>query len=321
MRIDVHTHFLSEHMARTLEKRSHFPFSRLTDGTYHFHCCQGMTLPMTPPSHDMRVKLGHMDELGIDVGVLSLGMPGPEMLGGAEADETARIMNDLLAEIIAAHPDRFWGYATLGLGDIDASLNELDRCISTLGFRGLQLFSNVNGKPLDDSSFRPIFARMAELKRPIFIHPTAPLNQNFLTDLIPVPAFAFLVDSTLAAMRLALSGVLSDYEDAPVIIPHGGATIPYVMGRLDSMIVQLGASESEAPSRVLKKLYMDTVVYEPEPLDWCLSLMGASQLLLGTDHPYGDWRKPTRLLAEAPCCSSKEREQIEFGNAERLFAP
>jgi predicted TIM-barrel fold metal-dependent hydrolase len=269
----------------------------------------------------MGVKLGHMDELGIDVGVLSLALPGPEMLGGPQADETACLMNDLLAEIIADHPERFWGYATLGFGDIDASLRELDRCISTLGFRGLQLFSNVNGRPLDDPEFRPVFARMAELKRPIFIHPTAPLNQNFLTDLIPVPAFAFLVDSSLAAMRLALSGVLSDCADAPIIIPHGGATLPYVMGRLDSMMGQLGTAESERPGHVLKKLYMDTVVYEPEPLDWCLSLMGAGQLLLGTDHPYGEWRKPGRLLEAASSCSPKERAQIESGNAERLFAP
>jgi len=321
MKIDVHTHFLSERMAQTLEKRSDFPYARFSDGTYHFHCCRGMTLPLMPPVYDMQIKLAHMDELGVDVGVLSLAVPGPEMLEGVQADETARIMNDLLAEIIDAHPGRFWGYATLGFGDIDASLNELDRCLSTLGFRGLQLYSNINGRPLDDPEFRPVFARMAELKRPIFIHPTVPLNQNFLTDLIPVPAFAFLVDSTLAALRLALSGVLSDYEDAPVIIPHAGATIPYIMGRLDSMVISTGTSGSGAPSELLKKLYMDTVVYEPDPLAWCLSLMGASQLLLGTDHPYGDWKRPTKLLTELDGCSPAEREQIESGNAERLFAP
>ena len=134
---------MSERMARTLEKRSQFPYTRFVDGTHQFHCCNGLTVPMLPPSHDMRVKLGHMDELGVDVGVLSLAVPGPEMLEGAEADGTAQTMNDLLAEIIADHPDRFWGYATLGFGDIDASLRELDRCISTLGFRGLQLFSNI----------------------------------------------------------------------------------------------------------------------------------------------------------------------------------
>ncbi len=321
MKIDVHTHFLTEHMARTLERRSAFPYARFVDGTYHFHCCQGLTVPFAPPSHDMQVKLGHMDEAGIDVGVLSLAIPGPELLGGAQADETARIMNDLLAEMIAAHPDRFWGYATLGFGDVDASLRELDRCISTLQFRGLQLYSNIGGKPLDAPEFRPVFARMAELRRPIFIHPTVPLNQNYLMDLIPVPVLSLMVDNTIAAMRLALSGVLQEYADAPIIIPHAGATVPYLMGRLDSMLEQFGApGVVPEPSRFLKKLYMDTVVYRPEPLEWCLSLMGADQLLLGTDHPYGDWRMPVSLLDEAACCSQAEREQIQAGNAQRLFA-
>jgi len=321
MRIDVHTHFLSEKVARVLERRSHFPYTRFVDGTYHFHCCQGLSVPMAPTAHDMQRKLADMDSAGIDVAILSLGIPGPELLGGAEADELAKMVNDLLAEIIVQHPNRFWGYATLGFGDIDASLTELDRCFSTLKFRGLQLFSNLNGKPLDAPEFRPIFARMAELKRPIFIHPTVPLNQNYLMDLVPAPVLAFMVDNTLAAMRLALSGVLAEYATVPIIIPHVGATVPYLMARLDGMLESFGGPGAmKEPSRLLKKLYMDTVAYRPEPLQWCFSLMGASQLVLGTDHPYGSWRHPIQFLDELSCTDS-EREQMLHGNAERLFLP
>lgn len=321
MRIDVHTHFMSAQVARRLEKRSHFPYTRFVDGTYHFHCCQGLSVPMSPPLHDMQRKLADMDSAGIDVAVLSLAIPGPELLGGTEADEVARMVNDALADIIAQHPNRFWGYATLGFGDIEASLKELDRCFSTLKFRGLQLFSNLNGKPLDAPEFRPIFARVAELKRPIFIHPTVPLNQNYLMDLVPVPVLGFMMDNTLAAMRLALSGVLAEYATAPIIIPHVGATVPYLMSRLDGMLEHFGGPGAmKEPSRFLKQLYMDTVAYGPEPLQWCYSLMGAKQLLLGTDHPYGPWRRPIQFLDELDCTES-EREQIRRGNAERLFLP
>jgi len=321
MRIDVHTHFLSEKIARVLEQRSHFPYARFVDGSYHFHCCQGLSLPLAPPAQDMPRKLADMDSAGIDVAVLSLGIPGPELLGGAEADEVARLVNDVLADIIAHHPDRFWGYATLGFGDIEASLKELDRCFSGLKFRGLQLYSNLNGKPLDAPEFRPVFARVAELKRPIFIHPTVPLNQNYLMDLVPVPVLAFMVDNTLAAMRLALSGVLAEYAAAPIIIPHVGATVPYLMPRLDGMLEYFaGPGAMKEPSRFLKQLYMDTVAYGPEPLRWCYSLMGAKQLLLGTDHPYGPWRRTVQLLDELDCTES-EREQMRHGNAERLFLP
>ncbi len=319
MKIDVHTHFLSEYIARTLEKRSNFPYTRLVDGTYHFHCCQGLTIPMLPPLYDMQTKLAHMDEAGIDISILSLAVPGPDRVGGAQADELARIANDLLAELIAAHSARFWGYATLGFGDPEAMLRELDRCISELNFRGLQLYSNINDKPLDSPEFRPVFARMAELGRPIFIHPTVPLNQRYLMDLVPVPVLAFMVDNTLAAMRLALSGVLADYAQAPIIIPHVGATVPYLMGRLDGMLGAFGGEDVvKEPSRFLKKLYMDTVAYEPEPLEWCLSMMGAHQLVLGTDHPYGSWQRPIDLV-EKLACSDDEREQILHGNVERLF--
>jgi len=321
MRIDVHTHFMSEKVAQRLEKRSHFPYTRFIDGAYHFHCCTGLTLPMTPPLYDMQRKLADMDSAGIDVAILSFGIPGPELLGGPEADEVARLGNDLLAELIAAHPKRFWGYATLGFGDIDASLKELDRCFSTLKFRGLQLFSNLNGKPLDAPEFRPIFARMAELKRPIFIHPTVPLNQNYLMDLVPAPVLAFMVDNTLAAMRLALSGVLAEYATAPIIIPHAGATVPYLMARLDGMMEFFGGPGMlKEPSRVLKKLYMDTVVFRSEPLQWCFSMMGASQLVFGTDHPHGPWHLPGQIVDDLACTAS-EREQILHGNAERLFIP
>ncbi len=318
MRIDVHSHFLSEKVAKVLEKRSRFPYSRFVDETYHFYCCQGLTMPLLPSGRDMQRKLEDMDGAGIDIAVLSFSIPGPEMLGKSKADALAHLVNDLLAEIIAAHPHRFWGYATLGFGDIDASLKELDRCFSTLGFRGLQLFSNINKKTLDSPEFRPVFARMAELKKPIFIHPTAPLNLTAMTDLIPVPVLAFMVDNTLSAMRLAMSGVLEAYAATPIIIPHVGAALPYLMSRLDGRVVETAGAE-RAPSRLLKKLYMDTVAYALEPLQWCYSLMGADQIVLGTDHPYGPWRRPVDLVQTLGCTES-EREQMLHGNAERLFA-
>ncbi len=276
---------------------------------------------MVPAVSEMGRKLEEMDRGGIDVAILSLSVPGPELLGGKQADQLAREANDLLAELIADHPNRLWGYATLGFGDINASLKELDRCFFALGFRGLQLFSNVNGEPLDSPRLRPVFARMAELGRPIFIHPTVPLNQNYLTDLVPVPVLAFIVDTTLAAMRLALSGVLAEHENLAIIIPHVGATLPYLMARLDAMLPFFaGPGAMKEPSRFLKRLYMDTVAYRPEPLEWCFSLMGASQLLFGTDHPYARWDLPGDLL-EGLACSEHEREQIFHGNAERLFRP
>ncbi|MBF6569879.1 MAG: amidohydrolase [Candidatus Binataceae bacterium] len=310
---------MSEKFARMLEKRSRYPYARLIDGNWRFACCEGLTLPMTPPMFDMDRKLADLDNLGIDVAVLSLGAPGPELIGGKRGDQIAREHNDLLAEIIAARPDRFWGYATLGFGDIEVSLRELDRCMGQLKFRGLQLFSNIRGKPLDAEEFRPVFARMAELGRPIFIHPTVPLNRNYLADLIPVPALGFIVDTTLAAMRLALSGRLTEFSTAPVIIPHVGGAIPYLMPRLaGSMMTH---HRGEDPTSILKALYMDTVVHRVEPLRWCYETMGADHILFGTDHPYGQWARRTIEALDQLQCSGEDKDKICYANAERLFPP
>jgi predicted TIM-barrel fold metal-dependent hydrolase len=142
------------------------------DGTYRFFGYSAVSMPMTPEFFDIGKKIDDMDRNGLDVAVLSLSIRGPDRVG------LAKIVNDELAEIVAQRPKRFLGYATLGFGKIDGSFQELDRCFSQLKFRGLQLFSNINGKPLDSLEFRPLFARLDELKRAAFVHPNGTVESE-----------------------------------------------------------------------------------------------------------------------------------------------
>jgi predicted TIM-barrel fold metal-dependent hydrolase len=322
VRIDVHNHIFPKELTKRLEKRSEYPFARPGNGRLGLHCCDNLTIQNFESFADMGKKLEDMDRVGVDVCILTVNLPGPELaMKPAEADELARIANDGVAEAVALHPKRFWGMASLGYGTIDGSLKELDRCVSQLKFRGLQMFSNIKGKALDDPELRPIFARMAELKRPIFMHPTAPLNRNSLMQLVPVPALGFIYDTTLAAVRLTLSGRLAEFPDLPLIVPHVGGVLPYLMERIVGLIPGYGTGNQESnPRQIFKRLYMDTVTYEPGPLKLCLETMGASQLLLGTDHPHGPWDRPTKLLDQVEC-SKEDREAMMHGNAERLFRP
>jgi aminocarboxymuconate-semialdehyde decarboxylase len=322
VRIDVHNHIFPKELVKRLEKRSEYPFARPGKGRLGLHCCDNLTIQNFESFADMSKKLEDMDRVGVDVCILSVNLPGPELaMNPAEADELARIANDGIAEAVALHPKRFWGMASLGYGSIDGSLKELDRCVTQLKFRGLQIFSNIKGKALDDPELRPIFARMAELKRPIFMHPTAPLNRNYLMQLVPVPALGFIYDTTLAAVRLTLSGRLAEFPELPLIIPHVGGVLPYLMERIVGLIPGYGNDNRESnPTQIFKRLYMDTVTYEPGPLKLCLETMGASQLLLGTDHPHGPWDRPTKLLDQVEC-SASDRELMMHGNAERLFRP
>ncbi len=322
MRIDVHNHIFPKELVERLEKRSEYPYARPGNGRLGLHCCDNLMIPNYESLADMSKKLEDMDRIGVDVCILTVNLPGPELaMNPAEADELARIANDGIAEAVARHPKRFWGMASLGYGTIDSALKELDRCVTQLKFRGLQIFSNIKGKALDDLELRPIFARMAELKRPIFMHPTAPLNRNYLMQLVPVPALGFIYDTTLAAVRLTLSGRLAEFPDLALIIPHVGGVLPYLMERIVGLIPSYGSGNQENnPTRIFKRLYMDTVTYEPGPLKLCLDTMGAGQLLLGTDHPHGPWDRPTKLLDQVEC-SKEDREAMMHGNAERLFRP
>src|SRR5438093_6749891 len=124
---------------------------------------------------DPQIRLRHMDELGIDVQVVSIPPPGADRFAGAAALDIARTANDALAELCRADPERLIGLYTLPSTSIAESLAEIDRATDELGLRGFGCYSNLNGRPLDDESLFPIYERVARHRQPIYIHPTAPL--------------------------------------------------------------------------------------------------------------------------------------------------
>jgi predicted TIM-barrel fold metal-dependent hydrolase len=173
MRIDTHTHFQSLAYIKHLHDRSALPSAALDGGNYVIHCGAGVNVPALPRMLDMSEKLRNMDASGIDIAVLSHGIPlGPDALGGSEADDWAACINDDLAKIVACHADRFVGLGTIGFGDIERSITEVDRCIGQLGFKGMQVFSNVGGKPLDSPQVLPVLKHIGALGVPI--HCTRP---------------------------------------------------------------------------------------------------------------------------------------------------
>ena len=178
MRIDVHSHLVYLPYLEYLTGRSSLPQGVLRGGTY-FVSCNGGYLHTSPSAHaDVDQKLRAMEDLGIGISVLSHGMPGPELLGGPEADAWASRINDHLAEVMQAHPGKFEAWATLGWHSVDHTISEIDRCINQLGFKGVYLFSNINQKTVDIKEFWPVYEYAERLGAPINMHPTAPINMN-----------------------------------------------------------------------------------------------------------------------------------------------
>jgi predicted TIM-barrel fold metal-dependent hydrolase len=324
MRIDVHTHFQCLDFVKHLQGRGTLPKSVLDGGTYIIQCAPGLNVPALPKIIDMEKKLRDMEDMKIDVAVLSHGIPfGPDVLSSQEADEWATRINDDLAGIIAAYPGKFVGLGSIGFGDCQRSIAEVDRCIKQLGFRGFQVFSNISSRLLDSSEFIPVLKHVGIIGAPIHLHPAIPLNPIGLSAASLYLSLGFPYDNSLNVLRLIQSGLFDETLDLKLIVAHIGGVIPYLTGRIETYATP-SAAFPDAPrlthpiDHYLREFYVDTVCYHVEALECCYNVMGAKHMLYGTDHPFGRTDVAAELVEQLSCPAS-DRELIYHGNAERLL--
>lgn len=324
MRIDIHSHFQCLDFVKHLQGRSVLPRTVLEGGTYFIQCAGGLNVPSLPKIVDMDEKLHDMEKMKIDISALSHGIPfGPDVLGGQEADEWAMRINDDLARIIATHPGKFVGLGSIGFGDPGRSMAEVDRCIMKLGFKGFQIFSNIAHQVLDSSEFIPIFKHIGELGVPVHLHPAIPLNLVGIENASLSPALGFPFDSSLNTIRLIQSGLFDEIPTFSLIVSHVGGVIPYLKGRIEanskpSPLVTDPPHLVHPMGHYLNKLYVDTVCYHIEALECCYKVMGAKQMLYGTDQPFGSYNIAAELIEQLDCPPA-DRELIYHGNAGRLL--
>lgn len=324
MRIDVHTHFQCLEFVKHLHGRSMMPKSLLDGGNYIIQCAAGLSVPALPRAVDMEEKLRDMEEMKIDAAVLSHGIPfGPDVLGGREADDWAKRINDDLAGIIDRFPGKFIGLGTIGFGDSQRSIVEVNRCIRDLGFKGFQIFSNISNKLLDSSDFIPVLKQIGMLGVPIHLHPAIPLNRIGLDVPNQFLPLGFPYDTSLNALRLIQSGLFDEMPNLKLIVAHVGGVIPYLAGRIgtysaQSALVPDTSGLKHPIDAYIRELYVDTVCYDVEALECCYKVLGPRHMLYGTDHPFGRYDVAAELI-EQLSCSAPDRELIYHGNAERLL--
>jgi predicted TIM-barrel fold metal-dependent hydrolase len=261
-----------------------------------------------------------MDADGIDLAVLSHAIPSPSMLEGTHADTWAARINDELATITAAHPDRFAGWASLGFGDPERTLAEVDRCLDELHLCGFQVFSNAGGRRLDAPEVLPVLEHIAGRGAAVHLHPTLPSRVEAM-DAATMLGLAFPADTSLAVLRLMAAGLFE--RDCVIVVAHLGGVLPWLRERLDTH----GHASSSFPAprhpprqigEYLDRFYIDTVGYGLAPLAYCYTQLGASRLLFGSDHPFALPARPGQLV-DRLSCSDAERESILAGNARRLL--
>ena len=323
MIIDFHNHFYpSAYIEELKRERGYASVSTDPQGRLLIHYTGDYNV-VVGPHVDIEHRLRDMDRNGIDMQVLTLTTPGVERETPERGVKLARRTNDGFAEIIEDHPDRFTALATLPLQDPEAAVEELERAVTELGLKGAMLLSNVNGKPLDAEEFGPVLEKAVKLDVPLYIHPTSPINAKWMDDYRLVPIMGFGVDTSLAVLRLVFSGALKRHPRLKLVASHVGGVFPFLRGRIETgfnAYPECKVHIQEPPSTYLKKVWMDSIIYDNDVLMSALSFSGAEKMMLGTDHPHqiGDIEKAVSRIKELDV-SPKEKELILGENAARLL--
>ena len=290
IKYDLHTHFYTEQFFQTVrDLPSEFSFDKSPSGQTIITYRGARFFGVTPAMTDVSKRLEDMDRVGIDVEVISLSTPNVFFTDAAHQPAVARMINDSYAELIATHPTRFKGFASIPMDAPDAALAELHRAIDELKLNGVILLSNIGGKPLTSPEYRPFFVEANRIKLCIFLHPMLPAQSDAFREYVLGPIIGFPFDTSLAVARMCYDGMLAEFPDIRWIIGHLGGAVPYLMERMDNGFrdfPECRAKIDQLPSVYLKRLYYDTVSFSQHTLMMVRNMVGADHMVMGSDYPH-----------------------------------
>jgi aminocarboxymuconate-semialdehyde decarboxylase len=323
MILDFHNHFYPPEFIDAVRKGpSNFTVTDDDRGNPVLHS-PGDYNVVVPGHRDIEHRTRVLDEAGVDMQVITFTAPGTYIEPAGRAAFLASLVNDALARIVEERGDRFASLAHLPLTDPHAAVLEAERALTQLGFPGFMPFGNVNGVPLADERFWPVYEVANDHEAVIYIHPTYPLGVEAMTDYMLMPMVGFLFDTTLAATHLVLAGVPERFPKIKWALGHLGGTIPYLMERLDRCHAAYPVSRkniTKPPSEYLKRFYYDTVNFDVEALRFTIDKVGVDQILAGSDYPHligslGKMKESVRALGLSPADEAK----VFGGNARQIL--
>lgn len=297
-----------------------------------------------PMLTDVDLRLKTMDRYPDYVQVLTLSAPPIEVVGGPDVTpDLARLANDEMAALVAKHPDHFPGFvASLPMNNPDAAVKEIDRALDQLHATGVQIFTNVAGRPLDLPEYQPIFGRMAQRDLPIWMHPARPATvadyageKRSKWDLWW--AFGWPYETSIAMGRLVFAGLFDRHPGLKIITHHMGAMIPFCAGRIGGGLDQLGTRSDDPddlaalgrlkkrPIDYFKMFYGDTALFGAwHAMESGLAFFGADKILFGTDTPFdpeggNGFIRDTIGAMEKMRATPEDKQAIYEGNARRML--
>ena len=277
-----------------------------------------------PKMESVEVRLADMDTMGIDVQAVSL---SPYQLfhwaQGELAVRAFRQINDDLAGLVGEHPDRFLALGAVPLQDPPAGIEELRRCSTELGFRGIEMATHIEGEELSSPRFEPFWEAVEELGMAVFLHPTGFTEPKRFTDHYFFNTIGHPLEETICAGRLIFDGVMERHPGLEFVFSHGGGFLPAYAGRFDHAYharADVRHGLPRPPSEYLSRFSFDTMVFEADQLGFLIDKYGADHILLGTDYPYDMGETdPLGLLNKVSGLSPDDLDLIVGGNAARLL--
>jgi aminocarboxymuconate-semialdehyde decarboxylase len=330
MMIDVFTHILPPRYLAERNKRAGASFTS-----------QYAKYPVANPGlTDLSIRFRIMDKFKDLVHVLTIAGPNVESITSPkDANELARMANDEMAELVVKYPKRFVGaVACLPMSDVDAALKEADRAIQELSFRGVEIFTDINGKPVDSLEFLSLYEKMERYNLPVLLHPR---RENLRVDYLGEKVSKYLIytnfgwpyETSVAMARFAFSGVFHKYPNLKVLTHHAGGMVPFFARRIElshdfnriRMGYQYDPPLQKPPLDYYRMFYCDTAIQGNTPALMCAyDFFGVDHMLFGTDMPYDDQlgeratRETIRAVEEMDITDA-ERKKIFEENARTLF--
>jgi aminocarboxymuconate-semialdehyde decarboxylase len=327
--IDIHAHLMPQCFWHTVDRGEAWYGMRYEQGEDRGWTVSpaGRNPVLTPKlRYTPEVRLQDMDAQGVDVHVVSLATPlFGYYLTPSEGRQLARDVNDEIAAMTRQWPERFVGLATLPAQDVEAAVDELDRAVNVLGFKGAELDTVMNDHNWDEPQFLPLFKAAEAMGAILFFHPQphanlvlSRLERYGLPNSIGVP-----LEDTLVVATLIFGGIFDACPDLKVCIAHGGGPACFGMGRMDrgwQVRAEARRHIHQPPSSYQRHLYYDCLTSGEATLRFLLNQVGSERVVLGSDWPYVQWEpSPVAWVQGLQSLTAEEKDNILWKNLEHLL--
>lgn len=330
--IDIHHHYFPPELIDEIKQHGkalgieYFPPNDSRENRLSIKFPGGNRLNLDPRLAEIDKRLEVMTEGKIAIATVEVqtSAVGYELEGG-RGESWSRLYNEAMQNLVKRHPNRFAGVATVPLQDPPRAARVLEHAIGDLKLSAVTIASNVVGKYYDSKDFDPFWKKAEELDVLMIMHPewiagSDKMGRYGLRTVCGNPA-----DTTLSVGYMIYSGIFDRFPRLKLALLHGGGFFPYHLGRFDRGLTSgtgAGASQipaSQPPSRYLKNLYFDNLVYRVETVEYLKRMVGTEHVMVGTDYPYelGDWMAAEKIASMS--CTEAEREAMLFGNARKLL--